>query len=519
MHLYSSDGTPTGIKNVRLFSLATFFLLLIAAINYVNLVTARLVKRTKEAGIRKVHGSGRMGLFMQMMQESGVMFVLALVVATILIYTLLPFYNGLTGKQFHFDILSPEIWLIYIALFIAVSLLVGLYPAVIISKFKPVSFFSKQSSMPQKSFLRKGLVVMQFVFSAGLLLMMVVIGAQLKYMRDRNPGYTKENIFYVRLNQIKNDSYVTVKNELLKQTAIADVTATRMRINDSGWGYGDEWATKDGPKRFSTFLYWGDNNMLDFFDIPVFSGKNFSSDDRQFNSVIINREMAGMLGWDDMVGRTIPLFNNHREIIGEINNFNFQSLHRPIEPMAIFYLLDDIEYLYVKTASGRTGEAIAAVENIWKRHNDGYPFEICFLDEEFARMYQSDIRSGKLFTAFAIIAVFISCLGLFGLVTFTAESKTKEIGIRKIFGASVANIVIMLSKEFLILVGIAMIIAFPLAYFWLERMLQDYAYRIEISWWMFAMAGGFIAVLTVLTVGWQAVKVATSNPVEAIKIE
>jgi len=388
---------------------------------------------------------------------------------------------------------------------------------VVISKFKSAGFSNTYTTITQKSILRKILVVIQFIFSIGLILMTVVLGTQLKYMRDKSPGYEKENIFYVRMHQIKKDSYVTVKNELLRQTAISDITATRMRINDSGWGYGLE-ASMDVPK-FPAFLYWGDYNMLDFFGISFFSGQNFKSDDRQFGGVIINREMAGKLGWEDIIGRTIPLYNNQREIVGEVSNFNFQSLYSPIHPMAIFYLLDDIEYLYVKTVPGRTSEAIAVVENIWKQYNVGYPFEICFLDDEFARMYQSDIRTGKLFIAFAIIAIFVSCLGLFGLVTFTAESKTKEIGIRKILGASVANIVVMLSKEFLILVGIAMVIAFPLAYYWLDRMLQDYAFRIDISWWMFAMAGCVIIVLTIFTVGWQALKAATENPVKAIKME
>jgi ABC-type antimicrobial peptide transport system permease subunit len=276
---------------------------------------------------------------------------------------------------------------------------------------------------------------------------------------------------------------------------------------------------KDGTKRFTTFAFWGDYNMLGFFGIPLLSGQNFTSGDPQFGGVIVNREMAGMLGWEDIIGLTIPMFNSPKEIIGEMNNFNFQSFRQPIGAMAIFYLLEDVEYLYVKTVPGKTGEAISAVENIWKRYNDGYPFETHFLDEEFHKMYQSDIRTGNLFTAFAFIAILISCLGLFGLVTFFAESKTKEIGIRKVFGASVADIVIMLSKEFLILVGIAMVIAFPMAYYWLDRMLQDYAYRIDIGWWMFALAGIITVVLTVLTVGWQAVKAATTNPVEAIKSE
>ena len=229
--------------------------------------------------------------------------------------------------------------------------------------------------------------------------------------------------------------------------------------------------------------------------------------------------MAEKLGWEDIIGRTIPLYNRQREITGEISDFNFQSLYQPIGPMVVFYFLEDVEYLYVKTVPGRIGEAIAAVENIWKRYNDGYPFEINFVDDEFARMYHSDIRTGKLFTAFAFIAIFISCLGLFGLVTFATERKAREIGLRKILGSSITNIVIMISKEYLILVGISMLIAFPLSKYLLDSMLQDYAYRIDINWWMFAIAGGIIVVLTLLTFGWQAIKAATANPVNAIKSE
>jgi hypothetical protein len=456
---------------------------------------------------------------MQMMQESSVMFVTALAAATVLVYLVLPFYNELTGKQFRFDILSPEMWLIYIVLFFIISLLAGIYPAVMISKFKPVGLLSTHTAKPQNSFLRRGLVVIQFTFSSALIFMMVALGAQLKYMHDKDPGYTKENIFYVRMHQINKDSYITVKNELLQKSAISDVTATRMPINDSGWGLGGEISCKDGPKRFTTFAYWGDYNMLDFFGIHLLTGQNFMSDERQFGGVIVNREMAGMLGWEDILGRTLPMFGDPKEIVGEMNNIHFQSLHQPIGPMAIFYLLEDVDYLYVKTVPGKTREAITVVENIWKRYNTGYPFEIHFLDQEFDKMYQSDIRTGKLFTAFAGIAILISCLGLFGLVTYTAETKTKEIGIRKVLGARVSAIVNMLSKEFLILVGIALLIAFPLAYYWIDKMLQDYAYHITIGGWIFALAGVITIALTLITVGWQAIKAATANPVKAIKTE
>ncbi len=518
MHLYQSDGTPTGMKNVRLFSIAALVLLLIAAINYVNLVTARIVKRTKEAGLRKILGSGKIGLFMQMMQESCIIFVLAMMLATVLIFLLLPFYNELIGKQLRFDILSSSIWLLYLALFISVILLAAVYPAVMLSSFKPAGLIDSHSSVSGKSFFRKVLVVTQFVFSTGLIVMTTVLGAQLNYMRTKNPGYTSENILYVRMHHIASH-YSTVKNELLQQSAISGITATKLPINNAGWGLSGDRLCKDGVRQFIVYAIWGDYNILDFFDISFIKGNKFTSEDNQFNGIVVNNKLAEQLGWDDVLGKSIPLFSSEKMIVGEVKDFNFQSLHHEIGPTAVFYLLENLDYLYVKTAPGRTAEALATMENIWNRYNDGYPFEYRFLDEEFGRVYQADIRTGKLFSAFALIAILISCLGLFGLVTYTAEAKTREIGIRKVLGASVTGIVKMLSKEFLILVGIAMLIAFPLAYYWLDKMLQDYAYRINISWWMFALVAIITLTLTLLTVSWKAIKAATANPAKAIKSE
>ncbi len=517
-HLYAADGSPTGIKNVRLFSLVAIVLLLIAVINYVNLVTARLIKRTKEAGIRKMLGSGKAGLFLQMIRESGLMFVLSLIVATVLIFLLLPYCNNLTGKQLSVHFFSSEIWLVYLVLFLVISVLAGIYPAILMSKFKPIEL-AGALSLQKKSFFRKSLVVVQFTFSAGLMVMTVVLNMQLKYMRDKDPGYARENIFRVPVYRM-GGHYQAIKGELLQQSAISDVTATAMPITEIGASVTRELPCKDGPREFQVMVNLGDYNILDFFEIPLVAGSLYSPDTKPNEGYVINRKMAEELGWDDVVGQMLPSFfgDGEKPIIGEVENFNFDDFHHEVKPIAILFL-DWYSFFYVKTTPGKTTDAIAAVENIWKRYNDGYPLEYHFLDEEFDQIYKSDIRTGKLFNAFAVIAIFISCLGLFGLITYTAETKTKEIGIRKVLGASVASIVEMLSKEFLILVGIAMLIAFPLTYYWVDKMLQDYAYRIGITWWMFALAGIIMVALTLLTVGWKAMKAATANPVKAIKSE
>ncbi|MDR3060824.1 MAG: ABC transporter permease [Dysgonamonadaceae bacterium] len=515
-HLYAGDGSPTGIKDVRLFSIAAFLLLLIAAINYVNLVTARQVKKSKEINIRRTLGSSRLKLFGQIMSEALLTFIIALLSATILLYLLLPFYNNLTGKQLSPDFFSPEIWIIYLSLVGIVVLLAGFYPAFKLSSLKFARLSNFQSGKHERSFFRKILVVFQFVLSSGLIVCTIVLGYQLDYMKEKDPGYTRENIFVLPLHHMQ-EHHPVVKEELTKQAAIADVTFTTSLINNVRWNVVREQQCKDGLKKFPTSVLIGDYNMIDFFNIPIRSGRKFTMEDHPLRGFIINKRMADELGWDDFIGRTIPLFSeNQTRIIGEISDFNFKSFHQEISPMVIIYGPEHVDHIYVKSCAGKEKQAIAAVEKIWKRYNEGYPFEYQFLDESFDKMYKSDIRTGNLFNSFAVIAIFVSCLGLFGLVTHTAETKTKEIGIRKILGASVSNIVNMLSKEFLILVGIAMFIAFPLAWYWLDRMLQDYAYRISISWWMFALAGLITIVLTLLTVGWQAIKAATANPVQSI---
>jgi putative ABC transport system permease protein len=261
---------------------------------------------------------------------------------------------------------------------------------------------------------------------------------------------------------------------------------------------------------------WGDYNVLDFFDISVFDGKGFSQNDKPLTGLILNKKAWEQLSFENPVGESFRLFSNDMGIIGKVSDFHFFSLHAEIGALSVMYNPVEIQYLYIKTVPNKTQQAVIATEKIWKRYNDGYPFEYRFIDEDFDIWYKADIQKEKLFNVFAIIAIFVSCLGLFGLITYTAETKTKEIGIRKVFGANVSNMVKLLSKEFLILVGIAILIAFPIAYYWLDKMLQDYAYRINISWWIFALAAVITIALTLLTVGFQTLKAATANPVKSI---
>ena len=518
-HLYYYDGNekqPTGIKRVRLFSNIVAVLLLIAVINYVNLVTARLIKRTKEVEIRKILGGNKTGLFLQMMQETMLMVFIALLFATGLIYGLLPFYNELTGKQLLFDFSVSEVWMTYAGLFLVVSFSAGIYPALKLISFQSTGLGSFHQTMRSRFILRKILIVVQFVFSMIFIIVAIAMNMQLRFMKEKDPGYNKENVFALPLNNMTNH-YNAIKQELLQDSNVADITATNTPINRVSWMTGRTWKDENGDdKKVCASILWGDYNILDFFDIPILEGKGFSQDNKPLDGLILNRKAWEQLDFENLIGEPFNWFSDDMRITGKIGDFHFGSLYKEIDALAMMYNPVEINYLYIKTFPGKTQQAIMAVEKIWKRYNDGYPFEYRFIDDDFDELYKSDIQKEKLFNVFAIIAIFVSLLGLFGLITYTAETKTKEIGIRKVYGASVRNIVEMLSKEFLVLVGIAMLIAFPLAYFWLDRMLQDYAYRISVSWWMFALAAAVTVVLTLLTVGVQSLRAATRDPVKAI---
>jgi len=519
MRLYTLSGQPAGIKNVYLFSVIAVLILMIACINHVNLVTARAIKRSREMGIRKIVGAKKFNLFGQLMGETAILLVCAMYFAIALIGLSLPFYNNLAGKTMQFDLLDPSTSLIFLSAGIAALLLSGLYPAFTLAAFRPINAFSTDIRGKSKSFFRKVLVTSQFALSAALIVATIVLASQLRYMQNMNPGYEKENILTTEL-PASGSQYRTMMERLSSEPAIVGTAASFFDKMSSPMGRSDVWRDKDGQ---SPHFAWAmvEPGFFSFMNIPVVEGDFFRENENMMQRGTILNEAAAKLigGGESVIGMRLSFNGGDTEIIGVVKDFHFESLHTEIKPLVINCLPEWQPYLYVKVAPGKAKEAIAAVEKVWKEYNADYDFAYSFLDETFDAMYKSDLRTGKLFTVFAAIAILISCLGLFGLVTYTAETKTKEIGIRKVLGASVSSIVMMLSKEFLILVGIAIPIAFPLAYYWLERMLQDYAYRIDISWWMFALTVIITVMLTLITVGWQAIKAATANPVEAIKSE
>jgi ABC-type antimicrobial peptide transport system permease subunit len=519
IHLYNFAGEPEGIKNVYLFSIIALLILGIACINHVNLVTARASKRSREIGIRKIVGAKKLNLFAYLIGETAIMLIAAMVVAIVFIVLALPYYNELAGKNMAFNLFDPSIAFIFIGVGLATLLLAGLYPAITLASFRPTDAFARNVKKG-KSFFRKILVVTQFAASAALIVATIAISAQLRYMQNMNPGYNRENIFTVMLPGASSTQYRIIMERLSSEPAITGTSASNFNNMIAAGARGDVWRDKDGQApNFGYSIV--DHGFLSLMGIPIVEGENFrEGGNMRSRGVILNETAARMIGeGESVIGMNLTFSGGDNEIVGVVKDFNFQNLHTEITPLVLHCVTEMQFTLYVKVASGKAKEAIASVEKVWKEYNADYDFEYQFLDETFDAMYKSDLRTGNLFTIFAIVAILISCMGLFGLVTYSAESKTKEIGIRKVLGASVSSIVMMLSKEYLVLVGIAMIIAFPAAYFLLERLLQDYAYRIDIGWWMFAGSALIVIVLTLLTVGWKAIKAATANPVIAIKTE
>jgi ABC-type lipoprotein release transport system permease subunit len=522
-HLYAPNGEETGIKNVRLFTIIAVALLVIACINYVNLVTARARKRAKEIGLRRLMGAGRGQLFLQMMTETVLLFLVSIVAATVLVYLLAPSYRMITDKPLFFNVLDPQVLLFYLCCFIFIVTLAGIYPALLLSSFKFTHAF--KAALPERrgrfSF-RKLLIVLQFACSGMLIIATIVLNRQQHFMQTKNLGYERAHIFTmdVMTNPNIRDSYAAFAQELSQQSSIVGVAGSEQEILNIGNFCNFHWEGAPEEKSF-TIAYMGvDRNLFSLLDVSFVEGQGFSGTPADSACLFVNEAAVRMMNVSDPLNTSIYVsgYGMRGKITGVVKDFHFKHMSEPVGPLAMC-LVPSYWTVYVKTAAGQASEAIAATKRIWEKYDSEYPFTYRFMDDTFDAMYRSDTRTRNLFNIFALLAIFISCLGLLGLVTFTAETKTKEIGIRKVLGATVANIIGMLSREFLVLVGVALLAAFPLAWSIMERMLQQYAYRISISWWIFALAAIAVTALTVLSVGIQAYRAATANPVNAIKTE
>jgi putative ABC transport system permease protein len=521
-HLYSVDGKEQGMMVVRVFIIVSVIVLLIACINYVNLVTARAMKRSKEISMRKIIGAGKAELFMQFLSESLLTFSISLVLATAIIYSVMPLYNEISGKNIVFKPWSPAVLSLYGLTLLVTLLLAGVYPAITLSSFKPLEAMKgKLSGLGSKGNFRKVLVVIQFSFSIILISSTIIIGKQLKYIREKNLGYDRENVFSFWMHNM-NDHYDAAKAELQKTPGITGITECGVDIiNTSSGSNGIDWDGKTpGQMAFSIIQLPVERNFLQVMGLQLIEGKGFTGSPADSANFILNETAIKEAGIKaPVIGKRLTFHGIKGVIAGVVKDFHFQNMHEKILPALMQYDKYWRGKMYVRTTGKDAAHAIAAVEKVWKKYNPDYPFEYGFLDDLFGDLYKTDVSVGRLFNCFAIVAILTSCLGLFGLVTFTAESKIKEIGVRKVLGAGVPQIVNLLSKDFLVLVMISVAIAFPLALYGLNRFLEGYAYRTSLSWWVFALAGLVTLFIAMLTISFKCVQAALANPVKSLRSE
>ena len=520
MHLYKADGSDGGIETVRMFSIIALLILVVACINYVNLSTARSLLRSKEISMRKIVGAARTQLFVQFLIETALLFSLAAVLAIGLIYSLLPAYNQLSGKELVLDFADYRIWQV-IGLTIAGTLAASsIYPALLLSSFEPLKALKgKVSGRISEATFRKTLVVTQFAVSVILIAGTFIISNQLRYIRSKELGYDKTHVFAFFMRDMSNH-YDAVKAELLNQPGVAAVTRASSNIVSIGGQTGDnDW---DGKAQGETMMMRPvsiDKDFIPFFKMQLQQGANFTGVVADSLHFILNETAIKAARIKDPIGKRFKLWKHNGTIVGVVKDFHFASMRQKIEPAVFYYDPNQLSAIYIKTSGKDADRVIASAQRSWKQYNADYPFVYAFLDDVFNNLYKSEQQTGFLFTLFASIAILISCLGLFGLAAYTAQVRTREIGVRKVLGASVMGIIRLLAKDFIQLVIIAIVIAVPIAWYAMNRWLQDFAYRIAIEWWMFAIAGLLALAIALLTVSFQSVKAALMNPVKSLRSE
>jgi putative ABC transport system permease protein len=520
MHLYRSDGANEGIETVRMFIIIALLILGIACINYVNLSTARSMLRSKEVSMRKIVGAARTQLFLQFLIETTILFVLATISALILLYLLLPVYNQISGKNLIIDFTSYQIWQVIGLTIVATLIASSIYPALLLSSMDPLrALQGKVSGKINEVLFRKTLVVVQFSVSVMLIAGTFIISNQLNYIRSKELGYDKAHVLSFPMYSIAQH-YEAVKADLLSKPGVSGVTRASSNIVQIGSQTGDnEW---DGKEKGETLMLRPmsiDQDFIPFFKMELVQGANFSGSVADSLHFILNETAVKAARIKDPIGKKFRLWNKTGTIIGVVKDFHFESMKRKIEPAIFSYTPSYMNRIYIKTSGENATATIAAAEASWKQYNGQFPFGYAFLDDTFNDMYKSEKQTGLLFNIFASIAVFISCLGLFGLAAYTAQIRTREIGVRKVLGSSVAGIIGLLAKDFMKMVLIGILIAVPIAWYAMDKWLQDFAYKIDIQWQVFALSGFLALTVALFTVSYQSVKAALVNPVKSLKSE
>lgn len=527
--LYSSfsNGVEDGggrITFVRLFGIVAAFILLIACINFMNLSTARSEKRAKEVGIRKVVGAQKVALVGQFICESILLALIAGFFAIIVVQLSLGGFNTLTDKRLYVPYTNPWFWLIGIGFILFTGLLAGSYPAFFLSSFKPVkvlkgSFKKAQSVITP----RKVLVVLQFTFAIVLIICTIIVKQQIDYARERQTGYNKYNLVYhIYSGDIEKNSEL-IRNELISSGAAIAVTKTSAPITQS-WsdGWGQEWEGKDPNDKTDFFRYNADEGLgktagLQFVQGRDFDLKKFPADS---TAMIINESSLKVMKFKDPIGKIVKDNDIDWHIVGVIKDFILTDPYQPTRPMLIYGAKSWFYVMMIRlNEANATGKNLKTAEAIFRKYNPEYPFEYQFVDEEYARKFEDEKRIATLAGLFAGLTIFISCLGLFGLAIYMAESRVKEVGVRKVLGASVAGLAALLSKDFLKLVLIAFVLASPVAWWAMHAWLSNYPYRVPIQWWVFVVAGLLSMMIALATVSYQAIRAALTNPVKSLRTE
>jgi ABC-type antimicrobial peptide transport system permease subunit len=508
---------------VQVFSAVAVMVLLIAIFNFVNLSTARAIQRAKEVGVRKVVGAFRNQLIKQFLTESLMLTLLSFCIAMPLLQLLLPVLNAIAGKSLYIPFNQPAFLIIFVFSIFSISILAGFYPAFYLSSFKPAKVLKGQLQSGSGSRFRSVLVVCQFTFSIVLLISTVVVYKQLKFIEHKNLGFDQSHLLYVRLKDDMREQALLFKSELLNQSSIASASTASVNLIDvtnSTTTFAWEGKAKEDEMLITQINI--DADYLHTTGIQLVAGRNFSGSKSDSTSFLINEKAAQRMGWNaaQAVGKSITTWNTKGTVIGVVNDFHFRPITMPIEPL-VFRCWAKSRYngVFVKTSKGRTKEALSAIEKVYKTHQTKRALDSEFVDQSIERQYRTEQNTGRIVLFFSVLVILVSCLGLYGLATYAAEQRTKEIGIRKVLGASVSGIIQLLSKDFLKHVLIAIVIAAQAGWWCMTRWLQSFAYKIDLEWWMFAIAGLLSIAIALLTVGYQSLKAALANPVNSLKSE
>ncbi|WP_018615774.1 ABC transporter permease [Segetibacter koreensis] len=514
---------------IRTLKLIALFILLIACVNFINLSTAQSVNRAKEVSIRKVLGSNRKQLSFQFLSETAIITIGAVIIAVLIVIVALPYIKTLLNLSLSFNIAdNPAIVLFLIAITISVTLLSGFYPSLVLSRFNPVTALkSKFIAKSTKGIsLRRGLVVAQFIIAQGLIIGTLIVVKQMNYFQNASLGFDKEAILTVPIptDSVGRSKIDFLKDELVKRPEIKNVSFSfTPPTNQGNWFSDFKFNHSAKNSDFGANLKWADADYINTYKLALVAGRNYTKGDTS-RELIVNEELLKRLGItnpEEAINKEIDLWDGgvKAPIVGVLKDFHTQSLQQPIDPIIMGNYKRTYRTINIKVQQRDIQQTISFIENLWTNTYPDYVFEYQFLDQSIANLYQQQRQLSQLYKIFAAISIFLSCLGLYGLASFMAVQRIKEVGIRKVLGATVQNVIYLFSKEFIILISIAFVIATPVAWYFMRQWLQDFAYRIDMSLWIFIIAGTASLLIALLTVSFQAIKAAVANPVKSLRSE